>query len=399
MNRTHFLAGSAAAISVSMVRPVLADPTQSIVLPFEPGLRELAVYPQKRQLIVLTSRPVQLETPHSVFDDGEFTPNDAFFVRWHLPELPTRIDPAAFRIRVRGAVAQPRDFALNELKTRFEAVEVNAVLECAGNSRGFSSPRVPGGQWANGAMGHARWRGARLRDVLAQVQPQANSIQVRFQGAERPALPATPQFAKSLTLDAANDPTVILAYEMNGTDLPVLNGYPLRLIVPGYFGTYWVKTLNDIEVLTVPDENYWMKTAYRVPATPNYSVTPTDSSFATIPLTNLTVRSFLTYIADGDSLRAGTATVRGIAFDGGSGIRAVAFSSDGGSTWKDAKLGPDLGRFAFRRWTATFAAEPARKYVLAARATSSAGEGQLERWNPGGYARNAIETATVTVNA
>jgi len=399
MKRTHFLAGSAAVAGTAIANRAFADAPQAITLPFQSGQRELTAFPQKRPLIVLTSRPVQLETPSSVFDVGEFTPNDAFFVRWHLPNVPTQIDPASFRVRVRGAVNRPADFALDELRTRFASVEVNAVLECAGNSRGFSSPRVPGGQWANGAMGNARWRGIRLGDVLAYVQPQAGAIQVRFEGAERPALTATPQFQKSLKLDVATDPNVILAYQMNGADLPVLNGYPLRLIVPGYFGTYRVKALNDIEVLTEPDENYWMKTAYRVPDTPNYSVTPTDSGFATVPLSNLTVRSFITNLAGGDSVPPGPTSFRGIAFDGGSGIRGVAVSSDGGTTWRDATLGPDLGRFSFRRWTATFEARPGQTYVLASRATSIAGEQQVDRWNPSGYARNAVETLTVTVTA
>jgi sulfite dehydrogenase (cytochrome) subunit A len=396
MKRKHFLAASAAVAASAVAAPALA---QTVTLPFDNGERALTAYPQKRQLIVLSSRPVQLETPAHVFDTGEFTPNDEFFVRWHLPDVPTRVDPAAFRVNVHGAVAAPVILGLDDLRSKFEAVEVNAVLECAGNSRGFSSPRVPGGQWANGAMGNARWRGARLRDVLARAQIAAGAVQVRFQGAERPALATTPQFLKSLDLAVAVDPNVILAYQMNGTDLPVLNGYPLRLIVPGYFGTYWVKALTDIEVLTEPDQNYWMKTAYRVPNTPNYSVAPTDTGFATVPLTNLTVRSFITNLTDGAAFAAGPKTIRGIAFDGGTGIRSVEISTDGGTTWRAVALGPDLGKFSFRRWTATLEAQAGQRYVLASRAVSNAGEQQVQRWNPSGYARNAVETVTVSVSA
>jgi DMSO/TMAO reductase YedYZ molybdopterin-dependent catalytic subunit len=396
MNRKHFLAASAAAAGSAVATPVLA---QSVTLPFDNGDRTLAAFPQKRQLIVLTSRPVQLETPASVFDAGEFTPNDAFFVRWHLPEVPTRIDPAAFRLNVHGAVTSPLSLGLDDLRTQFEPVEVNAVLECAGNSRGFSAPRVPGGQWANGAMGNARWRGARLRDILAHSYARADAVQVRFQGAERPALATTPQFLKSLDVAVASDPNVIVAYEMNGADLPVLNGFPVRLVVPGWFGTYWVKALNDIEVLLEPDQNYWMKTAYRVPNTPNYSVAPTDTGFATVPLSHLTVRSFITNLTDGAAIGAGRTTIRGIAFDGGTGIRNVGVSTDGGTTWRDAELGPDLGKFSFRRWTATFDARPGQRYVLASRAVNNGGEQQVHRWNPSGYARNAVENVTVAVKA
>lgn len=396
MNRHHFVAGAAALAGAAIAAPARAD---RLTLPFDPGERELATYPQKRRLIVLTSRPVQLETPAALFDYGEFTPNDAFFVRWHLPEVPTRIDPAAFRINVRGAVATPFALSLDELRTSFEAVDINAVLECAGNGRGFSSPRVPGGQWANGAMGNARWRGARLRDLLARAVPQAVAVQVRFQGAERAALPATPQFLKSLDLAVAVDPNVIIAYQMNGADLPVLNGFPVRLIVPGYFGTYWVKALTDIEVLAEPDQNYWMKTAYRVPKTPDNSVTPTDSGYATVPLSSLTVRSFITNFSSGAAIGAGPATVRGIAFDGGTGIRSVELSTDGGTTWQAAVLGPDLGKFSFRRWTASVDAKPGQHLLLASRAVSNRGEQQIKRWNPSGYERNEIETVALTVKA
>jgi len=173
----------------------------------------------------------------------------------------------------------------------------------------------------------------------------------------------------------------------------------MRLVVPGYFGTYWVKALNDIEVLTEPDQNYWMKTAYRVPNTPNYSVAPTDTGYATVPLTNLTVRSFITNFTDGASIGAGRTTIRGIAFDGGTGIRSVELSTDGGTTWRNADLGQDLGKFSFRRWSATFDARSGGHYVLASQATSNGGERQVNRWNPSGYARNAIENVTVTVKS
>jgi DMSO/TMAO reductase YedYZ molybdopterin-dependent catalytic subunit len=368
-----------------------------VELPFDNGARPLAAFPQKRSLIVLTSRPVQLETPFSLFDNGEFTPNDAFFVRWHLPELPTRVDTATFRIAVRGAVTSPLSLSVDDLRSSFDAVEINAVLECAGNSRGFVAPRVPGGQWGNGAMGNARWKGVRLRDVLARAQTAPDAIQVRFQGAERPTLAATPAFLKSLELKVATDPNTLIAYEMNGADLPLLNGFPVRLIVPGYFGTYWVKALNDIEVLSQPDQNFWMKSAYRWPDTPNHSVAPTDSGFATVPITNLTVRSFITNVTPGTVLRAGRRTIRGIAFDGGSGIKSVALSQDGGTTWRDAILGPDLGPFSFRRWTATVDLAAGASIVFASKATANDGSAQVDRWNPSGYARNAVETVAATV--
>src|SRR5262249_36968496 len=146
-----------------------------------------------------------------------------------------------------------------------KATEIVAVNQCSGNSRGFSNPRVAGGQLGNGAMGNARWKGARLRDLLKQAGLASGVRQVSFNGLDSPVVEKTPDFVKALDIDQAMDEEVLLAYEMNGEALPMLNGFPLRLVVPGYFGTYWVKHLNEITVLDQPFSGFWMDTAYRVP--------------------------------------------------------------------------------------------------------------------------------------
>jgi len=372
-------------------RGFAADST--VTLPFANGERELVVYPQKRALIRLTSRPPQLETPFAVFQDGLITPNDAFFVRYHLSGIPTSIDPAAFRLRVKGSVERPLELSLTELKQLGEPQEVIAVNQCSGNSRGFFSPRVPGGQLANGAMGNARWTGIPLRSVLARAGIKAGAKQVSFEGLDRPVLPATPEFVKALDLDHANDGEVMLAYAMNGEDLPMLNGYPLRLIVPGYFGTYWVKHLSDITVLDQTFAGFWMASAYRVPDNPTHSVAPGTTPAKTVPISRLAVRSFVTNWGIGQKIAVNSPTpVRGIAFDGGDGIKAVRISTDQGTTWQDAKLGKELGKYSFREWTTTV--QPAAGGgELWARAETSSGEIQpLEpRWNPSGYMRNVVE--------
>jgi len=135
-------------------------------LPFANGNRNLVMFPQKRPMILLTTRPPQLETPFSVFNEGVFTPNDAFFVRYHLAGIPTSIDPDQFNISIKGKVNTPLTVSLADLKTKFDPVEIAAVNQCSGNGRGFSNPRVGGGQLGNGAMGNARWKGVRLKDVL-----------------------------------------------------------------------------------------------------------------------------------------------------------------------------------------------------------------------------------------
>ena len=369
-----------------------------ITLPFENGERDLVAYPQKRPLIRLTTRPPQLETPFAVFNDGLITPNDAFFVRYHLADVPTKIDPAAFRLRVHGKVAAPLELSLHELKRLAPPVELIAVNQCSGNSRGHFTPRVNGGQLSHGAMGNARWTGVPLRAVLEKAGVAKEARQVAFNGLDRPPVEATPDYIKALDLDHALDGEVMLAWAMNGEDLPMLNGYPLRLVVPGYYGTYWVKHLNDIAVLDTVYSGFWMATAYRVPDNPSHSVEPGTAPKKTTPISRLTVRSFITNLTENARLPAGRETaVRGIAFDSGHGIREVIFSGDGGRTWRTAALGADLGRYSFREWRIAFTPAQRGVHTLLARAVNRIGETQPidPLWNPAGYLRNVVEPVKV----
>ncbi len=366
-----------------------------VTLPFENGERELVAYPQKRPLIRLTSRPPQLETPFAVFNDGLYTPNDAFFVRYHLSEIPLKVDPAAFRLRVHGKVATPLELSLGELKRIASPVELTAVNQCSGNSRGYFLPRVNGGQLSHGAMGNARWTGVPLKAVLEKAGIAASARQVSFNGLDRPPLEGTPDFVKALDLDHALDGEVMIAWAMNGEDLPMLNGYPLRLVVPGYYGTYWVKHLNDIEVLDSVFTGFWMASAYRVPDNPTHSVEPGTAPKTTVPISKFSIRSFITSVTDGVTLSAGRVTVvRGIAFDCGQDINEVAFSADGGRNWRAATLGESLGKYSFREWRFEFTPAEGGPLVLMSRASNRAGETQplQPRWNPAGYMRNVVET-------
>lgn len=171
ISRRSFLRRAALAAAVLPA----ALHSETVTLPFENGERELVKYPQKRALIRLTSRPPQLETPFAVFNDGAITPNDAFFVRYHLAGSPPArelLTADAFRVQVLGRVKTPLKLSVEELRANFEPVEITAVNQCSGNSRGFFQPRVPGGQSANGAMGNATWKGVRLKDVLEKPDSQ-----------------------------------------------------------------------------------------------------------------------------------------------------------------------------------------------------------------------------------
>ena len=311
---------------------------RSVTLPFENGTRELVAFPQKRPLIVLTARPPQLETPFSVFNEGLLTPNDAFFVRYHWSGLPTSIDPAAYRLRVGGHVDNPLELSLDALRRVADPVDLVAVNQCSGNSRGHFTPRVNGGQLSNGAMGNARWTGVPLKKVLEKAGVKSGAVQVSFNGLDQPPIGDGPDFVKALAIDHALDGEVMLAWQMNGAELPFLNGYPLRLVVPGYFGTYWIKHLSDIQVLAKAFDGFWMASAYRIPDNKCACVEPGTTPAATVPIGRFNVRSFITSVRDGATVPSGrTTAIRGIAFDGGQGISEVAFSADGGKTWQPAR--------------------------------------------------------------
>ena len=390
------LAGAAGARAM----PALAATEE---LPFDNGTRDLVVYPQKRPLMRITTRPPHLETPFSVFDQGAITPNDAFFVRYHLANIPLSVDIDAYRLNVRGHVRTELSLSWGDLKQLATPSDLVAVNQCSGNSRGFSAPRVFGAQLGNGSMGNARWVGVPLRTVLQKAGLAAGAKQVTFNGLDTPVLPSTSDFIKALDLDVAMNPDVLLAWGMNGTDIPLLNGYPLKLIVPGYFGTYWVKHLSEIEVIDAPmsgHDAYFMTTAYRLPDNDCNCVAPGTTPSQWKPIAHLKVRSFITSVANNAVLPVGRRTLlKGIAFDGGAGIKKVELSEDGGRHWRETTLGKNLGRYSFREWTLPIMPAQRGPMELRVRATTVSGESQPAQatWNPGGYARNAVESLRIVV--
>jgi DMSO/TMAO reductase YedYZ molybdopterin-dependent catalytic subunit len=366
--------------------------------PFANGKRNLVAYPEKRPLIVLTSRPPQLETPFEMFNEGVITSNDAFFVRYHNAGIPMSIDADQHRIKICGnAVGKPFELSMQELRTQFKPMEYVAVNQCSGNGRGFFNPRVTGGQAGNGLMGNARWVGVPLKDILSRAQLKDSARQVTFNGLDI-ALLGGGDFIKSLDVNHAMDGEVMVAYQMNGADLPMLNGYPVKLIVPGYYGTYWVKHLSEIEVVDKTFEEFWMKPAYRVPDNDCACIEPGTAPASTRPIGRFNVRSFITSVQDGARMRAGQSSViRGVAFDAGQGIREVAYSTDGGANWRGAKLGGDLGRYSFREFTFEFT-PAAGTHDLRVRAWNRSGQSQpMEAlWQPSGYMRNVVESVKVS---
>jgi DMSO/TMAO reductase YedYZ molybdopterin-dependent catalytic subunit len=362
----------------------------------------LAALPGKKPLIKLADRPPNYETPASYFMTP-VTPNYAFFVRYHLADIPETIDANSWTLRVGGDGATGAlEFALRDLQSGFEQVELVAVCQCSGNRRGLSEPHVPGVQWGVGAMGCAVWKGVRLKDVLAKAGLRKEAVEVVVDGADGPVVDKTPDFVKSIPLWKALDENTIIATAMNGAPLPHWNGFPARLIVPGWTATYWMKHLTSVMVSTKPFDGFWVKSAYRIP-TGKFPVVQhfeTQVTAANEPITEMVVNSLIAAPAQGHKLRVGeSAEIKGVAWDAGYGIRGVEVTSDGGKTWREAALGKDHGRFAFRPWSFRFAAAKPGRHTILVKASNTIGQTQVDKliFNPAGYHNNVMRPLDLVV--
>lgn len=331
----------------------------------------------------LVSDPQDLSTPKAAFD-RLITPNKSFFVRSHFGP------PALDRNRtlaVEGLVKDKLALSVADVKA-LPAVTITAVLQCSGNGRAYHSPRVPGVQWDNGAMGQAAWTGARLRDVLEKAGLDASlkkGTHLHVRGADLPPKPTVPAFLRSIPIERALDPTTIVAYAMNGEEIPLNHGAPLRLIVPGWAGDHWIKWLVRVAVEKEEAPGFYMQTAYRIPiepVQPGQAIPPEKLK----PVTTMPVKSVIAS-ASGKSLV-------GVAFSGEAPIAKVEVSVDDGKTWAPAKLEgePGIGRWQVFRFTVT---TPAKGRVKAiARATDAKGNVQPQKtpWNPSGYFWNSWDS-------
>ncbi|HLK84817.1 MAG TPA: molybdopterin-dependent oxidoreductase [Xanthobacteraceae bacterium] len=372
--------------------------TLSLPTQLPEGTRQEAVLdalPGKQPLIKLAYRPPNYETPIELLRTA-ITPNDAFFVRYHLSDIP-QINAQTWRLAIGGEGAgREMSLTFDELR-QLPAVEVAAVCQCSGNRRGLFDPHVPGVEWGYGAMGCARWRGARLKDVLDRAGLKSEALEIVVAGTDNGAVDKTPQFVKSIPLWKAIEDTTLIAYEMNGAPLPHWNGFPARIIVPGWTATYWMKHVSKVDVVTRPFEGFWMKSAYRIPLGkfPVVSRFASQETAANTPITEMVVNSLMTSHTDGATVRAGSkVTVGGVAWDAGYGIDRVEMSTDGGGTWTAAALGEDLGRFAFRTFSYDVATPTKGSYRIMARATNRIGQSQVSALiaNPAGYHHNVVQT-------
>lgn len=408
MSRRRFLAGVGAASVAAFGSNGLGSARARAVglnLPSElpEGTRAAAVLdalPGKKPLIKLSYRPPNYETPIEYFRTA-ITPNDAFFVRYHLSNIP-EVDAETWKVAVGGEGANGQnEFTLDDLK-KMPAVELIAVNQCSGNRRGLFQPPVPGIEWGYGAMGCALWKGARLKDVLDKVGVKKEAIEIVFDGADGPVVDKTPDFIKSIPVWKAMEDSTLIAYEMNGQPLPHFNGFPARIIVPGWTGTYWVKHVTSIKAVTKPETGFWMNPAYRIPVGkfPLVARFASQETAVNVPITEMVVNSLITSHVEGASVKAGfPIKIGGIAWDAGYGISTVDLSTDAGKTWQPAKLGKVLGRFAFRTFAYSFTPRSKGRRIVMARAANKIGQTQTSELilNPAGYHHNLIHSVAINV--
>ena len=349
--------------------------------------------PGKEKLIVRSLRPEDLETPVGLLNTW-ITPNDLFYVRHHTYKA--KVDEKQWKLEIGGEVAKPLSLTLDDLK-KLPKATVTVTLECAGNGRSFYDPPVAGIQWEKGAVGTARFAGARLADVLKLAGVKPTGKYVAMNGADKP-LGTQPDFIRNVPMEKALHPDTILAYEMNGEPLLPIHGFPLRSVVPGWEGAYAVKWLNQLTVIDKEFDGFFVKTAYRYPnlrVAPGAAVDPKNM----VPLTGLVVKSFINSPLEGANLKPGRVRLTGFAWAGESMISKVDVSMDNGASWVMARLGKEREKYAWQSFEYEFNIPSPGSYLLMSRATDDRGRVQpvSPQWNPSGYLWNVIDKVRVNV--
>ena len=344
--------------------------------------------PNRKTLVPIADLPLIGETPRPALQSW-LTPNPLFYVRNHFAT--PSIDQSSWKLSVSGHVSRPNELSFATIES-LPKYTVTVTLECAGNNRSDLVPSTLGNQFTDGAVSTAVWAGAALKDVLASADMLPGAREVLFAGADEGVLcegMPSMKYLRSLPLDVATHPDALLAYEMNGEPLSKEHGYPLRLVVPGWYGMASVKWLSRIEVLDHAYEGFFQTEAYVIE----------DDDGQPVPLSKMSVKSLINTPVQGRELPNGPVCVSGLAWSGSAKIRQVELSSDGGVTWQIAEMTGPSERYAWRQWHATWQPRGPGHYTLAARAEDEEGNVQPEeaRWNRLGYVVNGLKSVCVSV--
>lgn len=370
--------GCGSPIPVSELVPAL-DPEEACQQAIEAGL------------VVHRAHPLNCETSIPALVGGVVMPNARFYVRNHF-QIPN-LDAATFRLTVGGLIERPLSLSVPDLHNMRSQTLV-ATLECAGNGRTLFDPPTEGEKWALGAVSTAEWTGVPLVEVLDRAGVRAGAREVVFRGADSGRVEGHSEsirFERSLQLDCARDADVLLAYAMNGEPLLILHGYPLRLIVPGWYAVASVKWLTDIEVTDQPFAAHYQRSKY-------WYEYDRDSQVIREPVTLQRVRALITYPEPGDEVRRGELTIRGVAWSGAAPVARVEVSV-GDSGWQQARLVGERNRHSWQWWELITRVDKTGAITICARAADLADRTQPERpeWNRLGYGNNAIQRVPIQV--
>ncbi len=401
-SRRNVLKGVGMAAVGASLPPVGAALAQGTA-PAAPKGPKLLEMEGKARLSVLGDKPLVAETQAELMDDS-VTPTDKLFVRnnGQVPDITG--DPKAWKIKIDGEVNTPLELTVGELMSRFPNVTYQLMLECGGNGRSFFSPEARGNQWTNGGAGCPQWTGVRLADVLKAAGLKSSAIYTGHYGADPTLAGETdkPSISRGMPIAKAMEEHTIIAFKLNGKDMPLIHGAPARLVVPGWAGSLSTKWLNRIWIRDKEHDGPGMGGfSYRLTKTPIVPGTKGGEK-DTVILEAMPVRSVITFPADGTRLPAGTKKLdlRGQAWSGEADIKTVDISTDYGVSWKPAKVDPAPNKYAWQRFTAAVDLPSAGYYEVWAKATDAKGVTQpfvAGNWNPQGYGANPINRIRVLV--
>lgn len=393
------LASFSAALGAEIV---FGDKMPSGLVPVALAQQAAPTIPGKEEISVLNDRPLVAETPAHLLDDA-VTPAKYLYVRnnGHAP-APESLNPETWTLEIAGeSCAKPTTFTLPELKSRFKHHTLRMVLECAGNGRGEFNPPATGNQWTTGGVGCPEWTGVRLRDVLEACGIKPDAVYIGYYGADLHLSGDVKKSAisRGVPMRKALEDESLLAFAMNGAEIPWQNGSPLRLVIGGWPASTcgkWVKKIvirdkvHDGEKMT--GQSYRMP---RYPVAPGSEVPDADMDI----IESMPVKSLVTFPKSGLTHPAGQLLeCRGHAWAGDFAVAEVHVSVDFGSTWKKATLSKPANRFAWQQWTTQLQFRKKGYYEVWARATDSEGRSQpmlVPGWNPHGYLNNSCHRVAI----
>ena len=377
-----------------------------------PTMAELNIPGKSLELVVLGDKPVVAETPPHLLD-SEVTPNDLMFIR-NNGLVPTNIDAATWTLTI-GSEATPNSparesestkrtvtFTIAELKSKFKNYTSNLVIECGGNGRSEFNPPAKGNQWTLGGVGCPSWTGVRLKDVLEYVGLKNDAVYIGYYGSD-PHLSGDATkvpISRGVPIKKALQEDALIVWEMNGAPLPIQNGYPLRLVIPGYPASVSGKWLNRIVVRNKVHDGPKMVDDYRNPCTPVEPANDVPNSNMCV-IEEMPIKSLITYPASGAKFTFGDKVeIRGNAWSGIGDVKEVFVSIDFGATWIKANLKKPLNKYAWQRFSANLKFPSKGYYELWARAVDKKGVSQpmvIPGWNPKGYLNNATHRIAVKI--